>query len=139
MPEVHHYPGALGRRPGRFAQLRSGSGDRFAGPCARHRADQSPDGGESRGRRGGVEGSARRHAGARLLADLPRVSRACAAADAIVRRVCLEADYDRRVWQFPVILIPLGTAESPDSIVLRPVESVDGMTAQSVLMESGPP
>ena len=55
-------------------------------------------------------------------------------ADAIVRRVCQESDYDRRVWQFPVILIPLGTAESPDSIVLRPVESVDGMTAQSVLM-----
>jgi GMP synthase (glutamine-hydrolysing) len=55
-------------------------------------------------------------------------------ADAIVRRVCQESDYDRRVWQFPVILIPLGTVESPDSIVLRPVESVDGMTAQSVLM-----
>jgi GMP synthase (glutamine-hydrolysing) len=57
-------------------------------------------------------------------------------ADAIVRRVCFESDYERRVWQFPVILIPLGTAESPDSIVLRPVESVDGMTAQSVLMPS---
>jgi GMP synthase (glutamine-hydrolysing) len=57
-------------------------------------------------------------------------------ADAIVRRVCLESEYDRRVWQFPVILIPLGTSESPDSIVLRPVESVDGMTAQSVLMPS---
>ena len=38
------------------------------------------------------------------------------------------------MWQFPVILIPLGTAESPDSVVLRPVDSVDGMTAQSVLM-----
>jgi GMP synthase (glutamine-hydrolysing) len=58
-------------------------------------------------------------------------------ADAIVRRVCRECDYDRRVWQFPVILIPLGMAESPDSIVLRPVESVDGMTAQSVPMASG--
>ena len=57
-------------------------------------------------------------------------------ADAIVRRLCHESDYDRRVWQFPVILIPLGTAAAPDSIVLRPVESVDGMTAQSVLMES---
>ena len=55
-------------------------------------------------------------------------------ADAIVRRFCQEADYDRHVWQFPVILIPLGTAESPDSIVLRPVESVDGMTARSVRM-----
>jgi len=56
-------------------------------------------------------------------------------ADAIVRRLSHESDYDRRVWQFPVILIPLGTAEAPDSIVLRPVDSVDGMTAQSVTME----
>jgi GMP synthase (glutamine-hydrolysing) len=38
------------------------------------------------------------------------------------------------VWQFPVILIPLGTLERRDSIVLRPVESVDGMTAQSAHM-----
>ena len=56
-------------------------------------------------------------------------------ADAIVRRLSHESDYDRRVWQFPVILIPLGTQEAPDSIVLRPVDSVDGMTAQSVTME----
>jgi GMP synthase (glutamine-hydrolysing) len=34
-----------------------------------------------------------------------------------------------------VILIPLGTAEAPDSVVLRPVDSVDGMTAQSVPMD----
>jgi GMP synthase (glutamine-hydrolysing) len=56
-------------------------------------------------------------------------------ADAAVRRLSHESDYDRRVWQFPVILIPLGTAEAPDSIVLRPVDSVDGMTAQSVAMD----
>ena len=56
-------------------------------------------------------------------------------ADAIVRGLSHEADYDRRVWQFPVILIPLGTAAAPDSVVLRPVDSVDGMTAQSVGME----
>ena len=55
-------------------------------------------------------------------------------ADAIVRRLSHESNYDRRVWQFPVILIPLGTAVAPDSIVLRPVDSVDGMTAQSVTM-----
>jgi GMP synthase (glutamine-hydrolysing) len=58
-------------------------------------------------------------------------------ADAIVRRLSHESDYDRRVWQFPVILIPLGTQEAPDSIVLRPVDSVDGMTAQSVAMKEG--
>jgi GMP synthase (glutamine-hydrolysing) len=31
-------------------------------------------------------------------------------------------------------LIPLGAAEAPDSVVLRPVDSVDGMTARSVAM-----
>jgi GMP synthase (glutamine-hydrolysing) len=55
-------------------------------------------------------------------------------ADAIVRRLSHQSGYDRRIWQFPVILIPLGTAGAPDSIVLRPVDSVDGMTAQSVTM-----
>ncbi len=57
-------------------------------------------------------------------------------ADAIVRRLCHETGYERKVWQFPVILIPLGIPEAPDSIVLRPVDSVDGMTAQSVPMEA---
>ena len=56
-------------------------------------------------------------------------------ADAAVRRLSHESGYDRRVWQFPVILIPLGTADAPDSVVLRPVDSVDGMTAQSVGMD----
>ena len=66
-----------------------------------------------------------------LTADrLARLRRA----DAIVRRLCHESRYDRQVWQFPVILIPLGTAAAPDSVVLRPVDSVDGMTAQSVPM-----
>ena len=57
-------------------------------------------------------------------------------ADAIVRRLTHESGYDHEVWQFPVILIPLGSDHSPDSIVLRPVDSVDGMTAQSVLMKA---
>ncbi len=55
-------------------------------------------------------------------------------ADAIVRRISHDSGYDREVWQFPVILIPLGTGDAPDSIVLRPVHSVDGMTAQAVKM-----
>ena len=53
-------------------------------------------------------------------------------ADAIVRRLSHESGFDREVWQFPVILIPLGTPTAPDSVVLRPIDSVDGMTAQSV-------
>jgi GMP synthase (glutamine-hydrolysing) len=55
-------------------------------------------------------------------------------ADAVVRRLTHASGYDHEVWQLPVILIPLGTEATPDSIVLRPVHSVDGMTAQSVLM-----
>jgi GMP synthase (glutamine-hydrolysing) len=54
-------------------------------------------------------------------------------ADATVRRLSHESGFDHQVWQFPVILIPLGTgAAAPDSVVLRPVDSVDGMTARSV-------
>ncbi len=55
-------------------------------------------------------------------------------ADAIVRRVCEESGFEQQVWQFPVILIPYGSPDAPDSIVLRPIQSVDGMTAQSVGM-----
>src|SRR6185436_7984775 len=55
-------------------------------------------------------------------------------ADAIVRRLSEESGFEDAVWQFPVILIPLGSAACPDSVVLRPVESVDGMTAQSAAM-----
>ena len=57
-------------------------------------------------------------------------------ADAIVRRLSHESGFDQRVWQFPVILIPLGSAGRPDSVALRPVDSVDGMTARSVPMEA---
>jgi len=53
-------------------------------------------------------------------------------ADAIVRR--LAHDFDQTIWQFPVVLIPFGIAEKPDSVVLRPIDSVDGMTARAVRM-----
>ncbi len=55
-------------------------------------------------------------------------------ADALVRGISRESGFDRDVWQFPVILIPLGSPGAPDSVVLRPVHSVDGMTAQAVKM-----
>lgn len=55
-------------------------------------------------------------------------------ADAIVRRMSEVSGFERHVWQFPVILIPMGTKEAQDSIVLRPIDSVDGMTAESVAM-----
>ena len=53
-------------------------------------------------------------------------------ADAIVREMCQASGFDSKVWQFPVILVPLGAGESRDSVVLRPIQSVDGMTADSV-------
>jgi GMP synthase (glutamine-hydrolysing) len=56
------------------------------------------------------------------------------AADAIVRQLSEESGFDREVWQFPVVLIPLGAGDRPDSVALRPIHSVDGMTAQVVRM-----
>ena len=60
-------------------------------------------------------------------------------ADRVVRELSAESGYDADVWQFPVILIPVGGvsvsgAESRDAVVLRPIQSVDGMTADSVSM-----
>lgn len=70
----------------------------------------------------------RAHARRLTPARLMRLRRA----DAIVRRWSHESGFDRQIWQFPVVLIPFGTADRPDSIVLRPVDSVDGMTASVV-------
>ena len=36
------------------------------------------------------------------------------------------------IWQFPVVLLPFGTSEGGLSIVLRPVESQEAMTANAV-------
>ena len=55
-------------------------------------------------------------------------------ADAVVRAISAESGFDGEVWQFPVILIPVGAGESRDSVVLRPIQSVDGMTADAVSM-----
>jgi GMP synthase (glutamine-hydrolysing) len=56
------------------------------------------------------------------------------AADALVRQMCHDSGFEKQVWQFPVILAPLGTPARPDSVVLRPIFSVDGMTASTVIM-----
>ena len=55
-------------------------------------------------------------------------------ADAIVREFCLTTGFEDRVWQFPVVLIPVGTNAARESVILRPINSVDGMTADVVLM-----
>jgi len=58
-------------------------------------------------------------------------------ADAIVRKLSQESGFDQTVWQFPVVVIPLGTAQRPDSVILRPIDSVDGMTARAVRLPAG--
>jgi GMP synthase (glutamine-hydrolysing) len=55
-------------------------------------------------------------------------------ADAIVRDFTIGTGFEEQVWQMPVVLVPIGTDEKPESIVLRPINSVDGMTADVVLM-----
>ena len=55
-------------------------------------------------------------------------------ADAIVRRFSTEVGFDETVWQFPVVLLPVGTTSARESVVLRPVGSIDGMTAEAMLM-----
>ena len=55
-------------------------------------------------------------------------------ADAIVRKLSQDSGFESKVWQFPVVLIPIGKPGASDSIVLRPIHSVDGMTAQVVRM-----
>jgi GMP synthase (glutamine-hydrolysing) len=65
--------------------------------------------------------------------DAPRLER-LRQADAIVRRISTESGFEEKVWQFPVVLLPLGTETLRDSIVLRPIDSVDGMTARAVPM-----
>jgi GMP synthase (glutamine-hydrolysing) len=56
-------------------------------------------------------------------------------ADGIVREFSVRTGFEDKVWQMPVVLLPLGTDDRPESIVLRPINSVDGMTADVVLME----
>lgn len=59
-------------------------------------------------------------------------------ADSIVRKFCLQSGFEDMVWQFPVVLIPVGVSTARESVVLRPINSLDGMTADVVLMEPAP-
>ena len=52
-------------------------------------------------------------------------------ADAIVMEEMKSADLYKKIWQFPVVLLPFGTSEGGQSIVLRPIESTDAMTANA--------
>jgi GMP synthase (glutamine-hydrolysing) len=50
-------------------------------------------------------------------------------ADARVRDILAEYDVQKRIWQCPVVMLPL-KRNGESAIVIRPVESHDGMTAQ---------
>jgi GMP synthase (glutamine-hydrolysing) len=50
-------------------------------------------------------------------------------ADAIVRQELYQTGQANRIWQCPVVLLPL-RKEGVGSVAIRPVESHDGMTAQ---------
>ncbi len=55
-------------------------------------------------------------------------------ADLMVRNYCQSIGFEQKVWQFPVVLVPVGTTDAPESLILRPIYSVDGMTADVVPM-----
>lgn len=53
-------------------------------------------------------------------------------ADAIVNEEMRDAGLYESIWQFPVVLLPFGTSEGGQSVVLRPIESQEAMTANAV-------
>ena len=53
-------------------------------------------------------------------------------ADAIVDEEMRKADLYASIWQFPVVLLPFGISDGGQSIVLRPIESQEAMTANAV-------
>jgi len=54
--------------------------------------------------------------------------------DFIVRRFIWKNGYFKRIWQMPVVLIPLGDEKRSDSVVLRPVCSTEAMSANFTRM-----
>ncbi|OGJ58199.1 hypothetical protein A2635_01405 [Candidatus Peribacteria bacterium RIFCSPHIGHO2_01_FULL_51_9] len=52
-------------------------------------------------------------------------------ADAIVDEEIRNAGLYEEIWQFPVVLLPLGRQSGQESIVLRPVHSTEAMTADA--------
>ena len=56
-------------------------------------------------------------------------------ADTIAQEEMRAADLYGVIWQFPVVLLPFGSKKGEQSIVLRPIVSVDAMTANAYLLE----
>lgn len=56
-------------------------------------------------------------------------------ADHAVESVIRKAGLYDKIWQMPVVLLPIGEKENEKSVVLRPVESQEAMTANFFPME----
>lgn len=54
-------------------------------------------------------------------------------ADALIRKILEEEGLQKDVWQFPVVLLPFGVIPSTESVILRPIQSENAMTATSVI------
>jgi len=54
--------------------------------------------------------------------------------DAIAQAEVFKADLEKDIWQFPVVLIPFGI-DGQESVVLRPVSSLEAMTARFYPLE----
>jgi GMP synthase (glutamine-hydrolysing) len=75
----------------------------------------------------------------RSYADSKRVDK-LRAADSLVRSYMLsqQPELMAKIWQSPVILLPLVNKRTKqESIVLRPVDSIDGMTASFMKLPKG--
>ncbi|MBT3293242.1 glutamine-hydrolyzing GMP synthase [Candidatus Peregrinibacteria bacterium] len=55
-------------------------------------------------------------------------------ADAIADEEMKNAGLYEEIWQFPVVLLPFGENEGGQSIVLRPIDSKDAMSASAVVL-----
>jgi GMP synthase (glutamine-hydrolysing) len=57
-------------------------------------------------------------------------------ADDVVMKFIVEKGLNRAIWQFPTVLLPMSVnSETGESIVLRPVESEEAMTANFYQMD----
>jgi GMP synthase (glutamine-hydrolysing) len=56
-------------------------------------------------------------------------------ADHVVNETLIKYKLLSEIWQFPVVLLPLGKTKETFSIVLRPVESLEAMTANFYKMQ----
>lgn len=58
-------------------------------------------------------------------------------ADKVVMDFIIRHGLDKDIWQFPTVLIPVGVNGGKEAIVLRPVESLEAMTANFYRMDFG--